>query len=144
MSSRLFQNIRENRGLAYSVYSSHEDLQGAGMFYIYTGTSPQNLNLVRELVLKEVDDLLKNGVTQKEFERAVSQLKGSYIMNLESVSARMNSMGRNELLKNAVKTPEQIIRGIENVRIDFVNNMINKVFSKNYAESTVENSREEL
>ena len=144
MSSRLFQNIRENRGLAYSVYSSHEDLQGAGMFYIYTGTSPQNLNLVRELVLKEVDDLLKNGVTQKEFERAVSQLKGSYIMNLESVSARMNSMGRNELLKNAVKTPEQIIRGIENVRVDFVNNMINKVFSKNYAESTVENSREEL
>ncbi len=137
MSSRLFQNIREARGLAYSVYSAPEGYRGAGILYIYAGLSPENLGLVSELIFSEVESLKKEGAGKYELARGREQLRGSYIMSLESVSARMNAIGRAELLSGRPKTPDEVIEKIVAVDGDAVEKIINKVFGSGYAESAV-------
>jgi predicted Zn-dependent peptidase len=115
MSSRLFQNIREEKGLAYSVYSMSSSFSNTGYFNIYAGVSHEK---VRDAVLGIQDELRlleKDGITLEELETSKEQMKGSYIFSLENVNGRMFSNGKNLLLLNKIYTPEEVIASIDAV-----------------------------
>lgn len=137
MSSRLFQNIRESSGLAYSVYSAPESLKNAGMFLVYAGLSPQNVDIVRDMILSEIKKIKQDGVSDYELEKAVHQIVGSFTMNMESVSARMNLMGKNQLLYNHIKTPDEILKKVTDVNKKQINEVIERIFGGDMAESLV-------
>ncbi len=130
MSSRLFQNIREKRGLAYSVYSFQEALKDAGMFVIYAATSPENTDKVKELILEEITALKEKEIGDYEFEKGRGQLLGTYLLGLESVSSAMTAMGKNELLYGRVKTPEEITESIKNITKKDIKRVIERVFTQ--------------
>ncbi len=115
LSSRLFQEIREQRGLVYSVYSYHSSYHDAGLFCIYAGLSKQNVEPAMELIFKEVRDIQKNGVTGQELRRAKDQLKGNLLLSLESVNTRMSRLGKSQLYLGKVIPPEEIVARVERV-----------------------------
>lgn len=98
MSSRLFQEVREKRGLAYSVYSFASGYSDAGIFGTYAACSPKNAAHVAELMLAEVKKLAREGITEDERNRAVGQLSGSAALALEDSDSRMSRLGRAELV----------------------------------------------
>lgn len=98
MSSRLFQEIREKRGLAYSIGSYVAPYREAGAFTIYGGTSPKTFGEVREVIGKEIAKLRDPLAAQEEVDRTKRMLKGNLVLGLESMSARMTRMARNEML----------------------------------------------
>jgi predicted Zn-dependent peptidase len=115
LSSRLFQEIREQRGLVYSVYSYHSSYHDAGLFCIYAGLSKQNVEPALELIFKEVRDIQENGVTSQELRRAKDQLKGNLLLSLESVNTRMSRLGKSQLYLGKVIPPEEIVARVERV-----------------------------
>ncbi|CEQ22807.1 M16 family peptidase [[Clostridium] sordellii] len=130
ISSRLFQNIRENKGLVYSIYSAPSLYRKSGELGIYASMSNENLKKVYNLVLEEIDNIRENHLTEEEIRESKEQLKGSYILGLESTSSRMMSIGKSMLLTKKVKDPNDIIESINNIgkaRIDLI---IDKVFNK--------------
>jgi len=137
MSSRLFQKIREEKGLCYSVYSSSESFHQNGLFYIYAGLSPENCERVKEIILGEIESLKKNGITDFELKKGKQQLCGSYLLSLESIGAKMNAMGKCEVLGERIKTCDEVMAGIEAVDSEKINKLINKIFKEDYAESIV-------
>ena len=120
MSSRLFQNIREEKGLAYSVYSytSFNDL--TGFYGINAGVSHDNIEATVEAIKEELDILAKSGITTDELENSRTQTKANYIFSLENTGSRMVSNGRRALLRNDIKTPQDIISKIDAVTEDDV------------------------
>ncbi len=130
ISSRLFQEIREERGLAYSVFTYHNSYRDAGLFSIYAGLSRNNLNQVISLVGKELRDLRVNGITKAELSRAKEQLKGSLFLGLENVSNRMSRLGKSELCLNRVVTVEEAVERIKNVTVEDVVDLSRKLFKK--------------
>lgn len=130
ISSRLFQNIRESKGLVYSIYSAPSLYRKSGELGIYASMSNENLKKVYNLVLEEIDNLRQNHLTDKEIKESKEQLKGSYILGLESTSSRMMSIGKAMVLTKKVKNPNDIIESINNIdkaRIDLI---IDKVFNR--------------
>lgn len=118
MSSRLFQNIREEKGLAYSVYSSSSAYVNYGMYSIYAGVAR---NKAKDAVLgiaEELRGLAKDGVTQEELSMAKEQIKSNYIFGQENVNGRMFSNGKNTLLLGRVKPPEEVIRCVDAVTME--------------------------
>ncbi len=109
MSSRLFQKIREERGLAYSVYSYPSSYTYSGMFTLYAGTGGDNSVQVTELLLQELMRLKQKGITKDEYERCVEQLKGGYILSMESTHSKMNQNGKNLLLRGKYVSEEEEI-----------------------------------
>lgn len=97
MSSRLFQEVREKRGLAYSVYSFSPSYSDAGLFGLYAGCSPAKAGQVAELLLSEFHRLGDDGVTDDEMRRAVGQLSGASALALEDSDTRMSRLGRSEI-----------------------------------------------
>ena len=93
MSSRLYQKIREEKGLVYSIYSYPTTYTDTGLFTIYAGMKPENLGEVMKLIEEEIAVIGEKGITRAELERAREQMKGNYILGLESTSSRMNSIG---------------------------------------------------
>lgn len=130
ISSRLFQNIRENKGLVYSIYSAPSLYRKSGELGIYASMSNENLKKVYNLVLEEIDNLRKNGLTDKEIKESKEQLKGSYILGLESTSSRMMSIGKSMLLTKKVKNPNDIIESINNIDRERIDLIIDKIFNK--------------
>ena len=98
MSSRLFQEIREKRGLAYSVYSYHTAYLDSGVFTIYTGTAPKQTEEVLKVSMEIIGDIIQNGMSEAELRKGKEQLKGSLILSLESTSSRMTRLGKSELI----------------------------------------------
>ncbi|MBQ7036013.1 MAG: insulinase family protein [Clostridia bacterium] len=137
MSSRLFQKIREEKGLAYSIYASPEGFKNAGILNIYAGVSPENADLVCELIQKEMQDILKNGLTEEEFLRSKSQMRASYIMGQESVSGRMQVLGRNMLLYNKIQKAEDVLSGIESVSRREAEKLAERLFASEWAKACV-------
>ena len=115
LSSRLFQEIREQRGLVYSVYSYHSSYHDAGLFGIYAGLSKQNVAPALELIFKEIRDIQQNGVNEQELRRAKEQLIGNLWLSLESVSTRMSRLGKSQLYLGKIQTPEEIVARVEKV-----------------------------
>lgn len=129
MSSRLFQKIREEMGMAYSIYTYPSTYVGCGTFAVYAGVSPKNGHAVLDETLKQLDLLCRDGVTEKEFREAKNQLRGSYLLGLESPGSRMQSMGRGQLHLDRCMTPEETVAKIEAVTIESVNAVARRIFT---------------
>ena len=121
MSSRLFQKIREDSGLAYTVYSYPNAYTDSGMLSVYAATNPETAPLVIDMILEEARAIAEGGLTEAEFAMAREQMKAGYILGLESTSARMQSNGRRLLLRNTTRTETEIIDRINAIRFDDVN-----------------------
>ncbi len=130
MSSRLFQNLRESSGLAYSVYSYASSYTTDGMFVIYAGLSAENLEKALALINREICRLKQNSLSAKELAVAKTQLKSSLIMGLESMSSRMSHLGKNLLLRGYVPSPEEMMANIERVNMDAISAVIQRVFNR--------------
>ncbi len=111
-SSRLFQKIREERGLVYSIYSYYAAFRDTGLFVIYAGTSPGNFNEVLEVTWEEMKSIAEDGVTSGELNRSKEQIKGGLFMASESVSHRMYRLGKSHLIYNRLITPEEVLQKI--------------------------------
>jgi predicted Zn-dependent peptidase len=107
MSSRLFQQVREKRGLAYSIYAFSTCYRDAGALTIYAGLSPQSQKQVMDIIRREVEDICAHGVTDEEFLRGREQIKTNLIMGYESMSNRMSSMARGEIFRGRAMTLEE-------------------------------------
>ncbi len=134
MSSRLFQNIREDKGMAYSVYSYLSSFTADGCFVIYAGVGqdklPETIGLIRDELLL----LKKDGITKDEFESAKEQLKSSFIFSLENVSGKMASNGKSQLLLGRTYTPEETLSKISSVTMDEIEQVIDEFTEmKNYS-----------
>ncbi|HEX7057861.1 MAG TPA: pitrilysin family protein [Bacilli bacterium] len=137
MSSRLFQEIREKRGLAYSIYSYHSSFVDSGLFTIYAGTAPRQTEEVLKLVLAVMDEIRAHGLTEKELAQGKEQMKGSLILGLESASSRMNRLGKNELLLGEHMTLDELITKIQGVTMDDIRQLIDRLFADPYSASIV-------
>ena len=130
MSSRLFQRIREEKGLAYSVYSYPTGYSQTGYFALYAGTGEKQGPEVAQLMLEEARAMREKGVTEEEFLRAKEQLKGSYMLGQESSSARSGAIGRSMLLLGTAREEEDILRRIEAVRMEDVEAILPQVLDE--------------
>src|SRR6266487_425817 len=115
MSSRLFQNIREKRGLAYAVFSELTPYSDAGMMTIYAGTATETVGHVIDLTIQEFRALKESPVTEEELRRSKNHLKGSLMLSLESTSSRMSNLARQELYFGRFYSLDEILAGIEAV-----------------------------
>ncbi len=115
MSSRLFQKIREDMGLAYSVYTYPNTYAHAGYTTIYAGCASENFDTVKNLILEETEKLYSNGITEEEFIRAKKQLKGNFVLANETAGSRMSSYGKQLLLYNKINSDDDVIGRIDSV-----------------------------
>lgn len=121
LSSRLFQEIRESRGLAYSVYSSVDAFAETGALSVYAGCSPERLAEVVDLATAILADVAENGLTAAEFDRAKGALRGNVVLGLEDSSSRMHRIGQSELNYGRHRTVAQSLRKLDRVRLSDVN-----------------------
>jgi predicted Zn-dependent peptidase len=128
MSSRLFQKLREERGLCYSIYSSLNSFQDCGYMSVYAGTSSENVRTAVDLILQECRKLVTEPVGEEELENAKNHLKGSLILSLESSSTRMFNLARNDLYYERQITAEEVLDEISGVSIDDVQKVAMELF----------------
>lgn len=121
LSSRLFQALREERGLAYSVYSSPSNYSDTGAFSIYVGTGPNKLSSFFEVLHQELDRFTREGVTDQEVQRTQQLVKSSMYMGLESVMNRMSRLGKALMMYDRIVTVEEVMERILKVNQDQVN-----------------------
>ena len=127
MSSRLFQNIREQKGLAYSVFSSALSYAGAGMFMIYAGITPGKEADAVSGIADELAGLKRDGISKEETEIVKQRMKSGYIFSLESMNSRMYRLGRNLLLLDKVYSQEDTMAEIDAVSADQVNAFLDRI-----------------
>lgn len=145
MSSRLFQKIREEKGLVYSIYSYPSTYKSAGLFMIYAGMNPEYLQRVIDLTKGEIDLMVKKGITRDELDKSREQLKGNFILGLESTNSRMNSIGKAELMLGKINTSEEILQKMDNISLDNIHEIIETVFNyENMSISAVGNLKKEI
>ena len=124
MSSRLFQKIREESGMAYTVYSYPNAYTDCGMLSVYAATNPDTAVLVHDQILEETRRIAEGGLTPEEFAMAREQLKAGSILGSESTSARMQSNGRRMLLLNETRTESEVIDRVNAIRFEDVNELM--------------------
>ena len=129
MSSRLFQRIREELGMAYSVYSGPSSYPRCGEFTVYAATSPRHARRVLQEIDGQIEQLLRDGVTDREFAMSKAQLKGSFILGLESAYSRMSALGHNQILLNRVIPPEDTIAAIDRVTPEDVSRVAQQILT---------------
>ena len=144
MSSRLFQRIREDLGLAYSVYSYPNTYKGVGTFGIYAGVNPKNGEKVLDEIRRELDRFVREGITEKEFRDSKQQLRSGYLMGLESPGGRMQGMGRSTLLRGKPTSHEETIARIEDVTIEKVMDAARRVLTQEPCIAVVGKGTEKL
>ncbi len=120
MSSRLFQKIREERGLAYSIYSYPTSYADTGYFALYAGTAASTAQTVTELMLNELREVREKGLTREEFNRAKEQMRDSYIIGQESTSARCSALGKAELILGEAASQDKLLTKLERVTLEDV------------------------
>ena len=130
MSSRLFQEIREKRGLAYSTYSYHGQFAEAGIFTAYAGTTPSRAQETIGLLRKELASMAADGLTQSEFDRAKSHVKGSIVLSLEDPGSRMSRLGKSEIAQGEILTLDQTLKRIDGVSLEGANLVAHRVLSQ--------------
>lgn len=137
MSSRLFQEIREKRGLAYSVYSYHSAHADSGLFTIYAGTAPKQTEEVLKVTLELLENVKRSGMTPAELKKGKEQLKGSLILSLESTGSRMNRLGKNELMLGKHYSLDEMLQRIDAVVMDDIDRLIASLFGQPFAVAMV-------
>ncbi len=128
MSSRLFQEIREKRGLAYSVYSFLSSFMDSGMLGVYVGTGENTLSRVLQLILREMQKLADTYLKPQELRAAKEQLKGNLLLSLEGTESRMGRLAKNEIYFQRYISTEEIIEGIERVSAEEVCQIAQQIF----------------
>jgi predicted Zn-dependent peptidase len=137
MSSRLFQEVREQRGLAYSVFSYHSAYQDSGILTIYGGTGAKQLDVLFETIQETLEKLKKEGISEKELMNCKEQLKGSLMLSLESTNSRMSRNGKNELMIKRHRSLDEIVNQIDQVTKDGVDRLANTIFTDKYSVALV-------
>jgi predicted Zn-dependent peptidase len=120
MSSRLFQEVREKRGLAYSVYSFSSQHADTGLWGVYAGCLPAKADEVLAICRDEIEKVVSSGITDAELDRGKGQLRGSIVLGLEDPSSRMSRLGKSELVYPRLEPVEEILASIEAVTHDDV------------------------
>jgi predicted Zn-dependent peptidase len=118
MSSRLFQEVREERGLAYSVYSFRAAFEDSGMLGVYAGTAPERADEVIKIVNDICDRMAAEGPTEREVAVGKGQLRGSMLMGLEDSGGRMSRIGRSQLVHGEVPTVDEVLARVDAVTLD--------------------------
>ena len=126
MSSRLFQKIREDKGLAYSIYSSNSQYIDTGVIIIYAASSPGNALRIIEIIKKEISSINTNGINEIELDRARENIKGNIVLSVEYISSRMFRLGKGILFDKKVLTIDEILKKIDKVSVNDVNEVANK------------------
>ncbi|WP_018353569.1 M16 family metallopeptidase [Longispora albida] len=120
MSSRLFQQVREQRGLAYSVYSYTTQYADAGLFAVYAGCTPGKADEVLRIVQDELAEVAANGITAAELARGKGMLKGGFVLGLEDTGSRMSRLGKGELLYGELLSVDELLQRVDAVTLDEV------------------------
>ncbi|MCE5328864.1 insulinase family protein [bacterium] len=129
MSSRLFQKIREDLGLAYSIFASNTQYTDTGVIDIYAACDPGNARKVVEIIDNEIADIKKNSVNEVELDRAKENIKGGIVLNIEEISSRMFRFGKSLLIDNHVLPIDEILNKIDSVSINDIYEISNKYFN---------------
>ena len=137
MSSRLFQKIREESGMAYTVYSYPNAYTDCGMLSVYAATNPDTAAKVYDQILEETRKICAGGLTREEFNMAREQLKSGIILGSESTSSRMQSNGRRMLILNETRTESEVIDRVNSIRYDDTNDLMRSILSGDHALSLV-------
>jgi len=128
-SSRLFQEVRELRGLAYNVYSFQSLHAGAGMIGLYLGTRPDNVGPALQVVADELERLRRDGVTDEELERSKENVKGRIVLSLESTAARMSRLGAAVLSELPLLSLDEVVERVESVTRDELNGLMRELLA---------------
>ena len=129
LSSRLFQEIREQRGLAYSVYSAASLYTDSGLFMVYAGTAPSKVNEVLDLIDAEVAKVVADGITERELRVASGYLVGALLLNLEDSGSRMGRLARGELAAGEALTVDEQVDRIRAVTLDDVHRVMQRILT---------------
>lgn len=129
MTSRLYQKIREEKGLAYSVYSSLQSFIDCGMIMIYAGTSPENAEQVLKIIRNEIEKFINEGVSASDVKFFKTQVKGSILLGSDDMENRMNSLGINEMVYGRYRPVKEVIDEIDQVSVKSVNQYIEKYWN---------------
>jgi predicted Zn-dependent peptidase len=132
MSSRLFFEIRETRGLAYAVHTFRLPFADAGASATYVGTTPNQVDEVLKIVRDQLGLVTESGVTSEELERAKGHVKGSLAISLEDANSRMNLLGRNEITGQEHLSVDQIVEAISAVTHEDVIDVANAAYDGPY------------
>lgn len=127
MSSRLFQEVREEKGLAYSIFSYQSCYTDVGSITIYGSTSNQQLPTLQETILQSLERVKKEGITVRELENAKEQMKGSFVLSQESSTNRMSRNGKNEFVHGYHATIDEVLERIDKVSMDSLNKLIKNI-----------------
>jgi predicted Zn-dependent peptidase len=137
MSSRLFQNIREKQGLVYSIFSELNPFRDAGMMSVYAGTSRESAGKVVKAIVNEFHQLKSTAISEEELKRAKDQLKGSLMLSLESSTARMSNLARQEMYYDHFIGMDEIINRIQAVTVEDLLKSANELFQPELIAVTV-------
>ena len=137
MSSRLFQEVREKRGLAYSVYSFVSSFVDSGLLGVYVGTGDHTVRRVLQVILREMTRLAENSIRPKELRSAKDQLKGNLLLSLESTDSRMSRLAKNEIFFHRFISTDEIIEGIEKVSAEEICSLAQEIFRPDSLSLTV-------
>ena len=129
ISSRLFQSIREEKGLAYSIYSYQTNYSDCGLFTIYAGTRPSNTAQVAELIWQNIAELKAKGITARELTKTKEQLKGGLLLGLESSSSRMSRIGKMEITLGKHVTLDEVVANIDKVSLEDLKRITQQLFT---------------
>jgi predicted Zn-dependent peptidase len=132
MSSRLFQEVREKRGLAYAVYSYHQGYSDTGAIKTYVGSTTGNVGEAVKVIAEQLHKVQEEAVSEEELDRTNQQLKSSTLLALESTAARMNRIGRSVITGTELLTPEEIAARIEAVTADDIQRLARKHLNLDY------------
>jgi predicted Zn-dependent peptidase len=130
MSSRLFQEIREKRGLAYSVYSYASQYADAGLFGVYAGCAPGKVEEVLDITRAELERVAAKGLTAEEIARGKGMVKGSYVLGLEDSGSRMSRLAKSELLYGALMSVDELLHRVDAVTADDVDAIANDLLNQ--------------
>jgi predicted Zn-dependent peptidase len=129
VSSRLFQEVREKRGLAYSIYSFLSGYSDGGTVTVYAGTRPKEAGRVLDLIRREVRRMAASGIERAELKRTKDQMKGSLMLSLESSHSRMNKLAKDELIAGVHTTLEEMLAEIDAVTDEQVSRVACELFA---------------
>jgi len=129
MSSRLFQEVREQNALAYSIYSYLASYRDTGLLTVYAGTDPSNALEAVRLALKEMKKIKDEGITAAEEARVKNQIKGNLVLSLESSNSHMSRLARQEIYYGKYLSVDDIIKGVEKVTVEQVQQMAKQLFA---------------
>ncbi len=137
MSSRLFQEVREQNALAYSIYSYITSYRDTGLLTVYAGTDPANALDVARLTIKEMKKIREEGITPAEEARVRNQIKGSLVLSLESSNSHMSRIARQEIYFGKYLSMDDIIKGVEHVTAEQVQSLAQRLFTADNLSLTI-------